>query len=327
MKRITYITITLLGILLFSQPESSAQTLIHKISEDQINITIEKSDTGGINILQFTDLHLGGKGKWKDDINTFRRINRLVEMYNPDLIALTGDVLSGREMTAIVIRHFDELGRPWLYVYGNHDAKGGFDHDEIYNAISKSKWGVLGFHKANSPAGRKYDYCVDIKLNREHIPKWQIYGLDTGPHEGIKAIQPDQIQWYKNKSKESKDNFGKMPRAISIFHIPFIQYQYLWDDKSIPKEGVSLEKVWYEKDDGSTYDAFVETGNIEATFCGHDHYNNYWGEYTGGIILAYGYISGEATNEAWPTGGKLIILPVDNGKIQIKNVVPVFDEK
>ena len=69
----------------------------------------------------------------------------------------------------------------------------------------------------------------------------------------------------------------------------------------------------------------MEVDNIEATFCGHDHYNNYWGEYTGGIILSYGYISGEATNEAWPTGGKLIILPVDNGEIQIKNVVPVFD--
>lgn len=326
MKRTTYITILILGIFILSQKESSAQTHILKIADDQINIIITRTDIEGISILQFTDLHLGGKGKWKDDINTFRRINRLVEMYNPDLIALTGDVLSGREMTAIVIRHFDELERPWLYVYGNHDAEGNFDHDEIYNAISNSRWGVLGFHKDTSPAGRKYDYCVDIKLAGESIPKWQIYGLDTGPHEGVKAIQPGQIQWYKDKSQESKGDYGTMVRAISIFHIPFIQYQYLWNDTSISKQGESLEKVWYEEDDGSTYEAFVEVGNIEATFCGHDHYNNYWGEYTGGIILAYGYISGEATNEAWPTGGKLIILPVDNGEIQIKNVVPVFDK-
>ena len=326
MKKTTYITILILGIFILSQKESSAQTHILKIADDQINIIITRTDIEGISILQFTDLHLGGKGKWKDDINTFRRINRLVEMYNPDLIALTGDVLSGREMTAIVIRHFDELERPWLYVYGNHDAEGNFDHDEIYNAISNSKWGVLGFHKDTSPAGRKYDYCVDIKLAGENIPKWQIYGLDTGPHEGVKAIQPGQIQWYKDKSQESKGDYGTMVRAISIFHIPFIQYQYLWNDTSISKQGESLEKVWYEEDDGSTYEAFVEVGNIEATFCGHDHYNNYWGEYTGGIILAYGYISGEATNEAWPTGGKLIILPVDNGEIQIKNVIPVFDK-
>ncbi len=323
---LTYISITVLGILLFSQLESSAQSHIQKIADDQINIIIERSDIEGISILQVTDLHLGGKGKWKDDINTFRRINCLVEMYKPDLLALTGDVFSGGEMAAIVIRHFDELERPWLYVFGNHDAEGDFDHDDIYNAFSKSKWGILGFHSSNGLAGKKYDYCVDIILKGELIPKWQIYGFDTGPHEGIKAIQPDQIEWFKDKSYKSQDDYGTMVRAISIFHIPFIQYQYLWDDISIHKEGESREKVWYEEDDGSAYRAFVEVGNIEATFCGHDHYNNYWGEYTGGIILSYGYISGEATNEAWPTGGKLIILPVDNGEIQIKNVVPVFDD-
>ncbi len=324
MSRLTYIPITLFVIFLLSQTESSAQSQIQKVADDHIIITINKTDTEGISILQVTDLHLGGRGKWKDDINTFRRINRLVEMHHPDLLALTGDVFAGKEMAAIVIRHFDELERPWLYVFGNHDAQGDIDRDGIFDAFSKSKWGILGFHNANSPAGRKYDYCVDLKLEGD-IPNWQIYGLDTGPHNGVKAIQPDQIEWFKEKSQESKDDYGTVVRAISIFHIPFIQYQYLWDEPSIHKEGESREKVYYEEDDGSTYRAFVEVGNIEATFCGHDHYNNYWGEYTGGIILSYGYISGEATNEAWPTGGKLITLPVDNGEIQIQNVVPVFD--
>ena len=325
MSRHIYMTITIFVFLLGSQIESSAQSRIEKIASDQINIIIDSCENEGISILQLTDLHLGGKGKWHDDINTFRRINRLVEMYDPDLLALTGDVFAGKEMAAIVIRNFDELQRPWLYVFGNHDAEGNIDRDGIYDLFSKSKWGVLGFHNSISPAGRKYDYCLDIQLVGESVPLWQIYGLDTGPHEGVKAIQPDQIEWYKDKSQVSKDEYGTMVRAISIFHIPFIQYQYLWDDKTIHKEGESKEKVWYEKDDGSTYRAFVEVGNIEATFCGHDHYNNYWGEYTGGIILSYGYISGEATNEAWPTGGKLITLPVDDSEIQIQNVVPVFD--
>ncbi|MEN8226738.1 MAG: metallophosphoesterase [Bacteroidota bacterium] len=158
MSRLTYILITLFVIFLSSKIESSAQSWIdspceiQKIADDHINITINKSDNEGITVLQVTDLHLGDKGKWRDDINTFRRINRLVEMYNPDLLALTGDVFAGKDMAAIVIRHFDELERPWLYVFGNHDA-----------------------------------------------------------------------------------------------------------------EGESKEKVWYEEDDGSTYEAFVEMGNIEAS--------------------------------------------------------------
>jgi 3',5'-cyclic AMP phosphodiesterase CpdA len=327
MSRTGYLWLVVWVLLLSSQIESPAQSHIEKIASDQISITIDSFTNESISILQLTDLHLGGKGKWKDDINTFRRINRLVEMYDPDLLALTGDVFAGKEMSAIVIRHFDELQRPWLYVFGNHDAEGDIDRDGIYDVFSESLWGILGYHKDSSLAGRKYDYCVDISLKGESNPLWQIYGLDTGPHEEVKAIQPGQVAWYKDKSQEGKDKYGTMPRAISIFHIPFIQYQYLWDDISIHKEGESREKVWYEEDDGSTYEAFVEVGNIEATFCGHDHYNNYWGEYSGGIILSYGYISGEATNEAWPTGGKLITLPLDKGEIQIKNVVPVFDNK
>ena len=243
MSRHIYMTITIFVFLLGSQIESSAQSRIEKIASDQINIIIDSCENEGISILQLTDLHLGGKGKWHDDINTFRRINRLVEMYDPDLLALTGDVFAGKEMAAIVIRNFDELQRPWLYVFGNHDAEGNIDRDGIYDLLSKSKWGVLGFHNYISTAGRKYDYCLDIQLVGESVPLWQIYGLDTGPHEGVKAIQPDQIDWYKDKSQVSKDEYGTMVRAISIFHIPFIQYQYLWDDKTIHKEGESKEKV------------------------------------------------------------------------------------
>lgn len=325
MSRTGYLWLALAAVFLTFQLESTAQSSIEKIASDQISIIIDSSDSEGITMLQLTDLHLGGPGKWKDDINTFRRINRLVQMYDPDLLALTGDVFAGKAMADILVRHFDELQRPWVYVFGNHDAEGDIDRDGIYEVFSKSHWGILGYHEDKSVKGRKYDYCVDISLKGESIPRWQIYGLDTGPHEGVKAIQPGQIAWYKDKSQESKEAYDAMPRAISIFHIPFIQYQYLWDDKSLPKEGESREKVWYEEDDGSTYEAFVEVGNIEATFCGHDHYNNYWGEYTGGIILSYGYISGEATNEAWPTGGKLIALPLDSADIQIQNVVPFFD--
>jgi len=324
MSRISYIWLAAIALLLSFQVEASAQSTIEKTASDQISILIDSFNNESISLLQLTDLHLGGKGKWKDDINTFRRINRLVEMHDPDLLALTGDVFAGKAMADIVIRHFDELQRPWIYVFGNHDADGDLDRDGIYEAFSISQWGILGYHKDSSAAGRKYDYCVDLSLKGDSIPRWQIYGLDTGPHEGVKAIQPGQIEWYKEKSQASKDEYGNMPRAISIFHIPFIQYQYLWDDKSLPKEGESREKVWYEEDDGRPYEAFVEVGNIEATFCGHDHYNNYWGEYYGGITLSYGYISGEATNEAWPTGGKLISLPLDTGGIQIQNVVPVF---
>ena len=308
---------------------NDAQSVIQRPEEDHFKITIQNLDSDSVRILQVTDLHMGSRGHWLDDLRTYNRIKRLVKMYDPHFIFVTGDLFTGEKpygslLAAYAVHFFDELERPWFYVYGNHDPEGGFGHDDIYNVFKTSEWGILGYH--GSGETKKYDYYVDIMIGDNSTPNWQVYAFDTGPHNGIKSVQPDQIEWYKRISEETKEKYGNSIRAISIFHIPLIQYQELWDDDSIKKEGVSLEKVYFEKDDGTLYNTFVEMGNVKATFCGHDHYNNFWGKYTGGIILAYGYISGESTNEAWPTGGKLISLPTSKGEIGIKNVVPVFDK-
>jgi len=328
MRKTIYNVIVVVSIIL-STVIIDAQPIIQRLEDDHFKITFQKIDSDSIRILQVTDLHMGSKGYWQDDLRTYNRIKRLVKMYDPHLIFVTGDLFTGDKpygslLAAYAVHFFDELQRPWFYVYGNHDPQGGFGHDDIYNVFKTSEWGVLGYHGADKM--KKYDYYVDIIVGDNSTPNWQVYAFDTGPHNGIKAVQPDQIEWYKEISKQTKEKYNSTIRAISIFHIPLIQYQELWNDDSIKKGGVSLEKVYYEEDDGTLYNTFVEMGNVKATFCGHDHYNNYWGKYTGGIILAYGYISGESTNEAWPTGGKLISLPTGKGEIGIRNVVPVFNK-
>ena len=328
MRKTIYNVIVVVSIIL-STVIINAQPIIQRLEDDHFKITFQNIDSDSIRILQVTDLHMGSKGYWQDDLRTYNRIKRLVKMYDPHLIFVTGDLFTGDKpygslLAAYAVHFFDELQRPWFYVYGNHDPQGGFGHDDIYNVFKTSEWGVLGYHGADKM--KKYDYYVDIIVGDNSTPNWQVYAFDTGPHNGIKAVQPDQIEWYKEISKQTKEKYNSTIRAISIFHIPLIQYQELWNDDSIKKGGVSLEKVYYEEDDGTLYNTFVEMGNVKATFCGHDHYNNYWGKYTGGIILAYGYISGESTNEAWPTGGKLISLPTGKGEIGIRNVVPVFNK-
>ena len=317
-----------IAVLYFSNI-SFAQTSVRWIGADHFEIILENYESDSIKILQVTDLHIGSKGKWRDDLNTFLRIKKLVKMYDPQFIFITGDLFTcekpfGSLLVSYAVHFFDELNRPWFFAFGNHDAEGGFDRDDIYKIFKTSEWGVLGYHKLKLE--KKYDYYVDIKIGQESIPNWQIYAFDTGPHNGIKAAQPDQIIWFKNISNQTRIKYNKSIRALSIFHIPLMQYEELWEDRNILKSGVSLEKVFYEEDDGSLFNAFVEMGNIKASFCGHDHYNNYWGKYKGGIILAYGYISGESTNEAWPTGGKLITIPLTEGEIIIKNVIPIINE-
>jgi 3',5'-cyclic AMP phosphodiesterase CpdA len=313
--------IALIFLLCFTMAD--AQTSIEKKSDDTFEITV--SETESIKMLQVTDIHLGKVGFWKQDLSTFRRIERLVEMHDPHILAVTGDLFTGEKpfgslLALTAVQFFDSLERPWLYVFGNHDPEGGFGREQIYEVFAESKWGILGFHSVDQNE-KKYDYVVNI-CQEKSDKGWLVYAFDSGSHKGFKSIKEDQLLWYENKSNNVNPELEN--RAISIFHIPLKQYQDLWNDDTIKKFGESKEKVYFEEDDGSVYNAFVKRAEIEATFCGHDHYNSYWGTYHGGIILAYGYISGEATKWAWPTGGKLVTLPVSSGDIEIKNVVPEF---
>lgn len=320
---------SVLVLVLFCYSIVSGQRIIHKMDSDQYRIDISKADRSPVTILQVTDLHLGStdEGKWKRDLETCRRIKKLVETHNPDMIAITGDLFDGNKphgtlLASYAVNFFDSLDRPWLFMFGNHDPEGGFGRAAIGEVFAESKWGVLGKHTVKNKWKEKYDYVVDILVNGEKKPIWQIFGFDSGAEKGNKSIKEDQLKWYRDVSSSTANTYHEKIRAISMFHIPLIEFQYLQDDDSIKKQGFNEEKVYYEEDDGSVYKTFLEVGNMEAVFCGHDHYNNYWGTYKGGIILAYGFISGVATKYAWPPGGKLISLPVDGGEITMENVTP-----
>lgn len=307
------------------------ETRIRKTADDHFEVILNRSSKAPVTALQVTDLHLGKMDFWRQDLTTFKRIRRLVEMHNPDLILVTGDLLTGEKyfgslLAAFAVEFFDSLNRPWLYTFGNHDVEGGFGRDQIHEVFSASRWCVLGFHSTTNAAARKYDYVVDIRRSTAAHPEWQVFAFDTGAETGFKSIKDDQLAWFKAISENTKRTCGHTVRAISIFHIPLRQYQELWDDASLPKTGESKEKVCFEEDDGSPYRAFVQMKNVEATFCGHDHYNNFWGKTRDGIILSYGYISGEATQYAWPTGGKLIRLPLKAEPINIQNLTPQFPD-
>jgi len=67
--------------------------------------------------------------------------------------------------------------------------------------------------------------------------------------------------------------------------------EYLEMTNAMGVYGVKRMDMNCQAVDTGLYSAFKEMGNIKATFCGHDHNNDYWGEYYG-IGLYYGRKTG-----------------------------------
>jgi predicted MPP superfamily phosphohydrolase len=320
--------ILLLFILIF-QTISSAQTQINKLESDHIEIVLDESEKDSIGILQVTDLHFGDD--WLKDLSVTKRVRKLVKETSPDLVIVTGDLFTGQKdrrsyVFPFAAECFEALEIPWLFVFGNHDPEGNVGRESIRDLFDSTKWGIVGFHPSGV-GSIKTDYLVDIKLKNNQQPVWQIYAFDSGSEPGNKSIKPDQVEWFRKRADASKQRYNKIIPAISIFHIPLKQYADLWTDSSLTKEGVLHERVCFEEDDGSVYEAFLAQSNMKACFVGHDHDNNYWGKYHGGILLAYGHVTGEnGYHRHWPPGGKSIKLPVSSGEIGIQDMVVVIEK-
>jgi 3',5'-cyclic AMP phosphodiesterase CpdA len=320
---IRYVSILLCILQLCWIDILDAQRRFYARSEDRFEMILSARRSDTLRILQLTDLHLGHAERLAKDQRTFQRLGQLVQEHHPDLIAITGDCFTGDKifnpmLMAYGSAVFDQWQRPWLFAFGNHDPEGGRHRDSLYSVIGRSRWGVLGRHAADDSLFH-YDYRVTIRADSDSAVLWNLYVFDTGSEPGTRAISPASLRWYTSCSAAGTS--GAAP-AVAFFHIPLRQYQDLWNDDTAGKSGEGLEPVCYEEDTGPAFETFLNVGDMRACFCGHDHYNNYYGYYHGHILLAYGYISGESTRWAWPTGGRLIKLPLDGGDIKLRTVVP-----
>ena len=80
-------------------------------------------------------------------------------------------------------------------------------------------------------------------------------------------MRPNQIAWYSETAEVIRaTNGGRVANALAFFHIPFLEYELVSGKVGDTQEGV------YDADlNSGLYTAFVEAGDVKATFVGHDH--------------------------------------------------------
>jgi len=265
-------------------------------------------------IVQFTDIH------WQNgeapDQQSAKLMTQIAKAEAPDLIVLTGDILSGggcadaADSLRQVIETVDACGVPWAAVFGNHDDEGSADRHALLAVMQESELSLSEPGPEEIPGVG--NYVLPIQNSEEDVSTAVLYFIDSGSYAptdigGYDWIRREQIIWYLQESAKFTAEAGHPLPALAFFHIPIPEYDEVWDFHTC--YGVKYENVCAPRVNTGFFAAMHEAGDVMGTFVGHEHVNDFWGDLHG-IRLCYGRATGYNTygREGFPRGARVIQL-------------------
>jgi len=273
---------------------------------------------GKFKIAQFTDIHCGWDGLSPVDFSSV--VADAVETERPDLLVLTGDVVSGAESLDHAKETWKQIcdilegtGIPYAITLGNHDAEStpGITAEMIFSWIRTygphciNVDGAKGIHGQGNKALPVY--------GRDGKPAAVVYVIDSNDYAVDREvswydwIHFDQIRWYVDESsKFTAANGGAPLPSLAYFHICVPEYEIVAHDPA--RFGSYCEPTCPADINSGFFTAAYEQDDIMGMFVGHDHTNDYCGLYKG-IALCYGRQSGMAHfDPPTPSGARIVVL-------------------
>mmetsp|Transcript_126548 Transcript_126548/g.252952 ORF Transcript_126548/g.252952 Transcript_126548/m.252952 type:complete len:426 (+) Transcript_126548:29-1306(+) len=278
---------------------------------------------GSFKIALFCDMHYG-EGLFKD-LRSSHFQNKMLEFERPGLIVIDGDASSNyaapeycktdanrcREWFNDRWKDFtgplEKSGTPYAYTLGNHDRIPGNsssthpgnetdyavpDHwimqkDEA-NRHSMTEDGPTSIHGASN-------YVLPI-LGADGKPAAYVWLLDSSDNAcmgkaGWGCVYPDQVQWFRETSRQLAERDGRLVPGVMFHHIPLDEVNVAWNNLSIEVNGTRGEDICCGSVNTGLFAAIKEVGNIWGVFHGHDHNNDFVALYQG-VYIGYGRKSG-----------------------------------
>lgn len=267
---------------------------------------------GTFKIVQFTDTHIIGLPGSGSEV-AIQVIQETVAAEKPDLIIMTGDIVTGEPAEPcweMLLSCLKEIGLPFIVLNGNHDTEQDMEYDRFTSMIVSTP----GSLNRRNRQGELADLAVEVKSRNGRVGT-VLYCLDSHANcfypgiGGYAWITGDQIEWYRKMSdKFTSRNGGKPVNGLAFFHIPLQEYTAAYNEGKGPRSGIRLEHECPSDINSGLFRAILEQGDVMATFTGHDHDNDYIAPYKG-IYLGYGRFSGGKTTyiDLMP-GARLITL-------------------
>jgi 3',5'-cyclic AMP phosphodiesterase CpdA len=271
---------------------------------------------GSFKIVQFTDT----QDDHEIDPRTVRLMETVLDDEAPDLVVFTGDNIRAGPTTPeeakhamdAIVRPVEERKIPWLIAFGNHDEDQtpatGLD-EEAMLAYYRSFPGNLNRAGPAEVHGTGNMYVV-IEASAGDGPRFAIWALDSGrysPEEfagqsvaedglpGWDVIRQSQVAWYFSTSEELEARHGGKIPGLMFFHIPLREFHFMWENRQNHSvEGEKNEPVSSGPFNSGLFAAMLERGDVRGVFVGHDHVNDFTGDYFG-IRLGYSANTGFGT--------------------------------
>ncbi|MHA8111473.1 metallophosphoesterase [Lactobacillaceae bacterium Melli_B4] len=228
--------------------------------------------------------------------------------YDFDLVMITGDLMWSKvscSPTMTLAPLYKLLNRFSFLVaitYGNHDTESDWSRFDIRNLES------LLTHPADKYnchlTGERESYTLEVYdgQNLANI----LYVWDSGAysnwpnHDRYDAIETEQIEWFNRLPYQRNETNVD----LGFLHIPLPEYHQAAQNIVAGKQCQAVKSPHLNS--GLFY-ALRRRKNVKAIFAGHDHDNNFAGQYDG-IDLNYGNVTGYNCYGDLPRGVRIIEL-------------------
>jgi hypothetical protein len=226
-----------------------------------------------------------------------------------------------------IARPVDQRRIPWLITFGNHDE----DHTPKTGVNAA---GMLELYRAYpfninrlGPPGVTGTGNMNAVVLGSHsdAPVFNVWAIDSGRYApeavGGQAvsddfllgwswmphwdwIRADQVQWYLRTSERLEHQSGRKIPSLMFFHIPLQEFRQMYENDAARRAQGSplLHGVVGERNEdecpgpfnSGLFAAALHRGDVRGIFVGHDHINDYAGNYYG-ITLGYSANTGFGT--------------------------------
>ncbi|UNK72278.1 metallophosphoesterase family protein [Microbacterium sp. H1-D42] len=271
-------------------------------------------------VVQFNDT----QDDERTDRRTVELIEKTLDQEKPDFVVINGDVITGGCETRLAVKQainnvvwpMESRGIPWAVTYGNHDedslSQSGVDEAGMlaiyrsydFNMNAENVRGVTGTSNTIVQIGSS------AKKNRAAFSLWlidsgryapsAINGQNFAGYPTWDWIRMDQVAWYREQSQRLEQHLGRKVPGLMFIHIALWEHRFMWwggVDTRTPADaarGKTRHGIVGERNEAECpgpfnsgmFNAILERGDVKGVFVGHDHINDYVGDYYG-VKLGY----------------------------------------